>query len=347
MKWLMPFALVGLVLVVYKLLFKPYGVYAGMYTTSFAHFFDREAVLELIRLLSFGLWRLLKDVRSFGGPASVVLGLVAAALALVLLLRFRPPTVEANRAHAASPHTMPVLVGIAILVPVLFIFFYAGRHPKMGTDSAHATLLQPGYAMLLGATAHWVSSLAHSLGRAFFLAPALVLALATGIGVYFSNLNLDLFRVASLRQQEFWSAFQKRFPALPERADFVIDAAPQRYGPTLETFFHFEDIHASYELELGVNRAYQPGQMTGKRIYRVYPIEELMADYRSKGPAMFRNELTRWTHFGNDTLDFGNMTYVYYRGGELFINQEILKVHPTAVYREQADKPLPAWAAAP
>ena len=342
-KWLMPFALVGAALVAYKLIFRPYGIYAGMYSTAFSHFFDRESISELIRLFAFGLWRLLKNVRSYAHTVTTALGVLAGGVALYFLLKLRSSG-DDRQPSSMRPHVVAVVFGIAMLVPVLFIFFYAGRHPKLGTDSAHATLMQPGYALILGATAHWVALRARALGQPGFVVVAVGLAALTGMGVYFSNLNLDLFRFASFRQEQFLSAFMKRFPVPPERADFVIDASPPRYSPNLETFFQFEDIHASYELELGLNRLYAPGALTGTRRYRVYPLEELMHDYRSKGAKMFGNKLVRWTHYGNDTLDFAEMTYVYWRGGEVLVNQEILKASPGAIYRELANKPPPAWA---
>jgi hypothetical protein len=343
-KWLAPFAAIGLALVAYKLLFKPYGIYEGMYSTRLSHFADREAISEMNRLLAFGLWRVLKNLGSYAQTTSIVLGMLAAGLAFLFILTLRPgPNVRRVR----SSFALPLLLAATIIAPVLFIFFYAGRMPKLGTDSIHGVLIQPGYALLLGAIAYWFALGFYSLGRYGFLIPAFGLSLITGLGIYFSNLNLDLYNVATTRQQDFWSAFKKRFPTLPEHADFVIDVVPTRYSPRLESYFYFEDLYAYYDFEHILNRVYGSGRLTGSRRYRVYPMQDLKASYARKGPALFANKLVRWTHYGNDTLEFGSMTYVYYRGGEIFINREILKENPTVLYRDVANKPLPGWATAP
>src|SRR5581483_9797714 len=345
-KWLALFALLGIGLVVYKLTFKPYGIYAGMYATGLSRLLDREALAGTERLFSLGLWRLLRHEQSFGHPESAVLGVLAGALTFCILLAFRrSPAAKGAVPAPRSSRLFLFLLGVVMLLPVLFLFHYAGRPPRLGTDSNHATIMQPGYALLLGAGVHWIALRAASAARVAFLALALALGWFAGSGVYYSNLNLDFFAVASARQQEFLGAFKKRFPSPPQHADFVIDAVPPRYSPRLETFFQFEDIHASYELELGLNRLYAPGALHGERRYRAYPIEEMTADYRAKGPAMFRSTFMRDSHYGKDALDFSQMTYVYWRGGRVLVNREILQENPRALYRELADKPPPSWAA--
>jgi hypothetical protein len=340
-RWLVPFALLAAALVAYKLVFKPYGIYGGMYSTGLAQLFDPVAVRETTKLFALGLWRLLRRNTSYAEPETLILGLIGAIMMLGVLLRFRPSRGEAQ--VAGSPHAFLVALGVVLVVPVLFIFQYAGRPAILGPESNHATLMQPGYALVVGSAVHWLARRAHARGRLSFMAAALGLALLTGSGVYFNNLNLDLFKVASARQDEFWRAFKKRFPMPPPSTAFMIDAVPPRVGPRLDTFFQFEDLHPYHALELSLNRLYRPG-LRGERRYRVYPIEDLTAELRSKGPAMFQDKLVRTTHFGQDTLDFAQMTYVYWRGGEVLLNGEIAKRDPAVVYREVANKPLPPGA---
>jgi hypothetical protein len=340
LKWLAPFALLAAALVAYKLALKPYGVYAGMYATGLSHFLDLDAILQVIRLFALGLWRVLRRAASYTQPETAVIAIIVAAVALYLLFRLRADRLRGVR----SPHGFLALLGIAIIAPQLFIFFYAGRVPKLGTDSTHAALMQPGYAMLLGALAHWTAVRVLSR-RASFVAAAAALAALAGTGVYFSNLNLDLFKAASLRQEDFWHAFKRRFPALPENADFVIDAVPPPYGQRVETFFYFEDLRTYYELELALNRLYAPQAPTGERRHRAYPAADLSARVRAEGPALLSGKLVRRTHFGSDTLDASQMTYVYWRGGELLVNREIVEADSSVLYRTAASKAPPAWAA--
>jgi hypothetical protein len=259
-------------------------------------------------------------------------------------LKARPAAGAGSRILVRS-HWLAVALGTAILVPGLFLFFYAARPPRLGSDSTHATLIQPGYALIIGAIVHHLVLRARAAGGRYLAAATLGCALIAGAGIFFTNLNLDLFKVASTRQEEFWRAFKKRFPVLPQQTDFVVDAAPPKYHRRLETFFHFEDLHASYELEHSLNRLYAPGRLTGKRIHRVYALEEMMHDYRTKGPSLFARKLERWSHFGTDTLDFAAMTYVYWRGGEVYVNHEILSQDAAALYGDLANKPLPPWSA--
>jgi len=343
-KWLTPFALVGVALVAYKLLFKPYGIYAGMYSTGFSHFFDRDAVNEAYRLFALGLWRLLRRQSDYAQTASIVLGVVAFVVVLLFLVRFRTPP-SGKPTIMRSPHLFLVVFGAAIIVPTMFIFFFGGRPPRLGTDSNHSTIMQPGYALMVGATLHWLATRLYSRRRAYYLPLAGLLAALAGTGTYFTNLNHDMFKVASTRQQEFWSEFKQRFPTPPKETTFIVDAVPPRYSPRLESFFQFEDIHASYELELVFNRLYEPGRLRGTRRYHAYGIEQIQAEYREKGPRMFRETIGRTGHYGIDTLDFSKAVYVYWRGGKVLVNEEILKENPKAIYSEMANKRVPEWAA--
>jgi hypothetical protein len=346
-KWLIPFALVAGALVFYKLAFKPYGIYAGSYSTGWSHFFDRETVNGTIRLFLIGVWRLLRPQAGYAQTATLVMAVIAGALAFYALQRRRPqgaPSGVSGPIFQRWPHLSMIALGLLLVAPALFIFLYAGRPPRLGPDANHGTIMQPGYAMVVGAAVHWAFVRLSSTRRPLFVPAAGVLALLVGTGVYFNNLNLDLFNVASAKQQQFWQAFKERFPTPPQGTTFFIDALAPVYNRRMHSFYQFEDLHSSYALELGLNRLYEPGRLKGERRYKVYPFEEMRDDYRHKGPALFRAKLTRTGHYATETLDFTEMTFVYWRGGKALVNHEIVKVNRAAVYGEPADKPLPSWA---
>jgi hypothetical protein len=345
--WWGPFLLLCVPLVAYKLLFKPYGVYTGIYATGFSHFFDRGVLEEAYKPFVGWLWVIiLRMLRSNAHWTTVLLGVFAGILVLAATLRVTQEIRTTAPARSTKfSLSMLVLFGFFILLPVVFIFFFAGRPPKLGTESTHATLMQPGYAALVGSIAYGAYRLALAFGRiGGFLASA-VLATFAGLGVYFTNLNLDLFREASNQQQQFWQAFKQRFPTLPPRADFVIDAIPIPYNPWIGSYYELEDLQSSYELEFALNVLYPPPDGSRVRRYRVYPFVELRADVRSSGAALFAKgrKINRATHYGPDSLFPDEMTVVHYRDGRVLVNREILQHHPEIVYRPWADKDLPDW----
>lgn len=343
-RWWGPFAALALPLVIYKFFFKPYGIYESTYQRGFSYFFDRAVLEEAYRLLALGLWRIIRILHAHAHVATWALAIVVGFLAFLLLMRMRR-----TQANAASPNSswLLLLFAVSILLPQLFIFLFAGRPPKLGTESTHAALMQPGYAVLVGGIAYLAYRWAVKHGRVLAFAASAALALFAGLGVYFNNLNLDLFIEASRRQSLFWQAFKERFPTLPPRADFVIDAVPSRYHRKFESFYELEDLHSSYELEFAINRLYSAGGSTGTRNYRVYPRDELMRDYRDSGAGLFSEErrIDRTTHYGFESLNAGNMTVVHYRDGRILVNREILQDYPNVVYRRWANKDVPDWVA--
>lgn len=339
--WL-PFVLLSLPLVAYKLFVKPFGMYAGMYATGLSHFFNRDELRETYLVFALGEWRLLRHLSSYAAPVSIALAVVAALAATA----FIPARHGESRSSTAGARLYGWLglMALTLLVPELFIFFLGGRPPKRGFDSTHAALMQPAYAMVLGGAAHALLRGATRLSRAWFYVAAALLALGCGVGTFFNNLNLDLYAQASARQEAFWKAFRARFPTLPERADFLIDALPIPYNSQIASFHDWEDLRATYDLEFEMNRLYVGGRTISARRYRVYLPEEFAHDMREGGPTEMRRGITRDTHFGVETLYPTDMTIIVYRRGELFVNREIVEREPQTPYRWLADRPPPPWA---
>ena len=333
-----PFLILGLPLVALKLFFRPYGIYSTTYPTGFGLFFDGETLPRLLDMFLFAGWNMLRRFTQYGQLASLVLAFLAAAVLVAYLMQ---TSRDAGARRGASTPFF-VLLGLAIVLPQIVIFFYAHRPPSLGTESTHAALMQPGHALVLGSLVYSVVAWTHSRGLIHRVAIYL-LALFIGIGTFYNNLNLDLFASSSLAEQRFWHAFRTRFPSLPAQADFVIDAEPAPYRRQ-HRYFNLEDIYGNYELEFGINREYRSRDAGNPRRYRVYPFDELMTEYRIHGEALFaKPNIGRHTHYGVESLDPGELTVVHYRDGRILVNREILQRYPKVVYRAWADKDLPGW----
>lgn len=338
-RWLLPFALLFAPLVLYKLVAKPYGMYAGMYETGIANLFDWRALAGTARLFLLGEWWFLRRVVSYAEAASVLAGLAAGLLILAALLR--DPRVADATAGNASARRIAVFA-LIVLVPQLALFLYAGRSPRLGFDSTHAVFAQLGYAALVGLAAHRL--LRWATARHCYRAAALALAGVSAAGIFFNNLRLDMFAAASREQDHFWKVFQQRFPELPPRADWLIDARPRPYRRKFDAYFEWEDLHATYDLEFALNRLYAPPHAPPARNHRVYTPEEARHDPAQLSPSRLSSGLRRLSHYGEDRLDSAGMTVVYYRDGRLLVNEEIVKQAPDVPYRHLASKPVPAFA---
>jgi hypothetical protein len=215
--------------------------------------------------------------------------------------------------------------------------------------STHATLMQPGLAILLALAAYLVVTRAQWLGRVFLLPVSLVFGGAIAVGVYFNNLNLDMFAQSTRQEEAFWAGFKQRFPVLPERADFLLDTSIKAYSERLPNYFEWEDLNSYYDLELRLVRMYDPPRPGSRhtRRYRIIQVEELMHRLRAEGPKVLDEKVERNSHYGPELIDPRELTVVLYHGGPVLVNREILVDHPQIAYGPWANKPLPPWALPP
>ncbi|MBI3545042.1 MAG: hypothetical protein HY081_00385 [Gammaproteobacteria bacterium] len=352
-----PFVLLTLPLIAYKILVKPYGFYAAMYPTGIINLIDWTAMREMAGLLIIGNWRMLLGYAAHGSWISPVLGATAGALLLfamkcALFTDQHNKTSQAtnisqrgteNVTHAAW--TLPLL-GFTILISQTIFFGYAALLPKVGGGTTHAIFMQAGYAILVGSGMFWLirkcldtSAVRPALANALF-------ATLVMVGTYFNNLNLDVYTAASARENAFWQAFIQRFPALPERADFLIDAIPLPYAHHISTFFRAEDIFNPYDFERRLNDLYFSEEKSAKnRRYRVVPGIRVVQHIRANGRQILNSTIEASTHMGLAQIHPDDLIVVHYRNGELLVNREIIERYPTIEYRAWADKPLPELAA--
>ena len=228
-----------------------------------------------------------------------------------------------------------LLVGVGILLPPILLFQATGLSITFlgAQDNTHAIMLLPGYALIMGnLLAAFLSTRTKLLTTKNL--PALLIACILGLGVYYNNLAIDIFRDSWRTQSQFWRAFLQKFPALPESADFMIDARLPTYYPDLRINFDFE-----YTLNLLYARSTDPGQF---RRYRVFTNEEFYRGYLvSKRNRVDLDPVRRGTHFGYEMLDPRKLIVVYYDPDGLRVNREILAYNPKIEYRLWADKDSP------
>lgn len=339
-QWL-PFLALCLPLIGYKLLYKPYGIYGGSYSLDLLRLLDISTNLSELRHVLLSDWLRFWKLWRLSDTASFASGLMAAALGIAMLRRLKLPEKEYHRlplASDSSPTTIDwrvfsriTLVGLVALLPPAILFQATGLGITFlgAQNNAHAILLLPGYAVILG-----------NLLAAFYTLNArkwyarLVITSILGVGVYYNNLAIDIFKDSWRVQSRFWQAFMQRFPTLPETADFMIDAHLPTYYSDLRINFDFE-----YTLNLLYARSTDPAQF---RSYRVFTNEEFYRWYLVKQrSAMDMNPIERTTHFGKETLDPKKIIVVRYDGIKLQVNNEITLNYPKIEYRLWSDKNFP------
>lgn len=336
-------------LILYKILYHPFGMYEGIYKTDFAGLLNWKMHAWLAWIALRGLWIVLLKLSAFSSIQSVVLGAVVALLAFFLLRRIgvQAPDSTAEKQKPTLSRCMKsfsfvLFFAATVLLLQHFMFAIVGRPLALGADSSHAALAQIGYAMIGGTLILcFLSRVVDSPARR--KTATAILAVFIGLGVYFNNLNLDLYAQGSVRQARFWKTFTSRFPSLPPGATLFVDA-------TDTFFFYTSDIDNTYDLELYINLLYAPNaDATGFRRYRVVSVEDEFRDLYRERPSDIAElkPLSRISHFGRDMLDPRTFIVVRYRDGELLVNDEILKKYPDVPYAAWARKHFPTLPPAP
>ncbi len=327
-----PFVLACIPLVIYKLLSKPYGIYANIYTMDPMFFMNLKMHAKIIRHFLFYDWFIYIKNIGHTGIITIITSLIVFTAASVL---YRIPTFRDYVKPAedrVNYSVKGILFGLALIIPAVMMYEFAGRVPAPGMEGRHGTILQFGYAIAFGSLLYllYVSLTARAMKRT----AALSIILFLGTGVFFNNLNLDLFDLGQQYQQDFWKKFTKRFPVLPRKADFLIDAADG--SP-----FYNADLEAYYELEFPLNMLYaRSSDPANFRRYRAYAISEgIRGEWKSPDLKNF----SRMSHSGKDTFSPDKLIIIYYRGDNILVNNEILTSYPEAPYKMWLNRPAPEF----
>lgn len=339
--WL-PFLLLCIPLIIYKLIFKPYGIYADMYKTDISFLLNLQMYKELTKMLLFGNWKVLfLKYLSHLTTWSILSGVFTVIIVIYIIRRSKVSgklnlkianQVNFNEwADSRSRVLIFVFFGIVLLIPPVIMYGLAGRVPSFGPNSRHGVILQMGYAITLGSILYAIYRKA-SKGSGL-LVVNLFIAIFFALGVFFNNINLDIYFNAWEKQKDFWQAFTKRFPTLPEKTNFFLVVGPHRPMDHL-------NIDTYYDLEFVINMLYTKSKDPKRfRNYNVIAVDELesLEGHVEKSNKVFK----RSSHWGEDVFDLKEIVVIYYSKNKLLVNHEVIEQYPDITYRILADKDFP------
>ena len=334
----LPFFLLCLSLVFYKLGVKSHGIYADIYRFNplfMLQWWDIAKALAHFAFLQW--WVLLRHLQDVS-VVSYILGIVAFGVSL-LLYRHLADNHDQVSAVTISPTPLPaesnpaqrtmrpiILFGALLFLPSILIHHAFSQPISWGMHSNHAVLAQAGYAMATG----WV------LWRVFAVSPgrrgghswaSLLVCAWIGLGVFFSNANIDMYRKSWEEQSRFWTIFMQRFPTLPEHATFFFDVQDGKL---------YSDLINYNDFEFQMNHLYDRGGPASRfRKYMAYTITELHETRGRTPESLIRApSIERLSHLGKDILNPRDFIVVHYRNGRLLVGQEVLREYPTIAYRD-------------
>ncbi len=332
-----PFWVLTLPLIGYKLLYRPYGMYEGVYPSDPLFFLHPRQILDSFHAIVAFERRELGFAFALDNTWAMVLGAVAFSALILLFIHLESGLTKTNEPWALAPKdglrpsawaghpTQELLLGATLLFPPASIFLYA-HLPFVGEQhNTHAALLQIGFSLLLGTGL----TMAHAIlvAQKKTLAVTLSLSVLFGSGVVFNNKYLDMYFHSWQEQSRFLDAFLRRFPSLAEGAVLLLDVRDEAF---------FSDLRNPIDFEFPLNLLYaESTDPKGFRRRFVSTPGELQSVGVSTDPS--RNDaeifLTRRTHWGTEVLGMAHLIVVRYRKGRLLVNGEILQEAPDVDYR--------------
>lgn len=322
-------------LMIYKIAFKPFGMYESIYKTDFATAFTIEPYWDVLRRIFFGFWWHIPKDDNQG--VDILLGAIAALIVFILCYFLH----RSKKIIIQKPEntTFLILIGFLIIIFQNFLFIMAGRGFKWGPDSTHGNFMQLGTSIIL---ASLVFLLFHSLSKKIskdFLSKLLpyifyaTISVVVGYGTYINNTNLTLFQIGSIQQESFWKKFINRFPVLPNKANFLFDIDLDKDIPS---FHQKEDLDTGYDLEAYLNSLYatnlNPYEFHKYSVLAPEEIHNLNIKFNS------RDSITRDTRYGLETIDINSLIIVRYRNGEILVDDEIILADPNVPYKNWITK---------
>lgn len=323
-----PFFILCIPLIIYKLTFKPYGIYEGTYSSSFSFILDWQLQKQFLKILLLHNWYALSRLySSFATFWTILLGSSAIVIAYLFFRRSNSSCDEDLRIIKKGENNLFLMLkenitsvaivfilGVIFLVPPILMYELAGRVPIFGVNSRHGIVLQIGYSFFLGGLLYIAFNI---LRNAYpkLRAAAILIVVFIGLGVFFNNINLDLYFDSWQKQKQFWQVFTKQFPSLPEQATFFIDAREknQPYSYNLDT---------SYDFELPLNLLYAKSDNPEEfRKHRVLAPDEwqIIEKHIDKPNVPFE----RLTHWGKDVVKANELIIIKYRDNEFLVNRQI------------------------
>lgn len=333
------FLVITLPLIYYKLMFKPYGVYAGTYQSDPFFFLNWRMHRRALVAFFFLNWAFFAKYvfHHLFSAWSVALGLVGALggylqfgrISSTLHERFSAPLLSNSFARSCRENRFVFLAGLSFYLPPVLMYEFAGRVVFTGVESRHGSLLVIGFALMWGGLFYAIFPVLQSSRFRLKVAYALM-TIFIGAGVFFHNVNHDLFLASQRDQQQFWRAFTTRFPTLPERASFVFDVS-------IPDYLYDAPFGISYGIEPYINLLYaRSTEVDGFRNYLAGPVSRLEKAGDLSSFFSLRHPGTGRPFIHNEPL-----IIIKYENGGLLVNREILEKYPDSPYRNLADRDFP------
>jgi len=342
-----PFIILSIPLILYKIIFKPYGIYEGTYKVDYFFILNFQEHIKILKILLGAQWKVfLSYIRE---TSLFTLGLSLSIIAVVFQLLNHLCTKGAGSNNNNNPrfneheyqrelHNVIIpsfITGFLLLLPQIVLLELTKREIGPGMNSSHFSLMQFGYSIILGSFLYilFIKCLRFNIRMKWlYFLGAIIIA----TGVFFNNLNIDIYMRSWEKQNQFWRLFVNKFPNLPETADFFMDVRNQDY-------YDASDLDNNYDLELNLNLLYTRSTKSEEfRRYRVYAMEEFLTHRDVKiGNNPGKIEFERYTHFGKEKLAPQNLIFIYYHNNEFLVNREIIERHPDVPYKMWANKPFP------
>jgi len=342
LRWL-PFIAACVPFAIYKLVYKPFGFYGGIYRPNLLFWLNWQENINLAAFLLLFQWVIFLGYLSKVSAWSVTLGIVCVAV-LIPLLRLlisrstRMTKIRVGRMKSPRPDDPrqmarhALYIGLILMVPSFLLFQFVGRPVTWGIYSSHGTIGQFGYAIVLGALLFWLLQKVANKGELQIIMYCSGIAVFFAAGIFFNNLNLDLYRTSHRQQNEFWKAFVQRFPNLPTQATFLFDIKN-------DSLYHPQYY---YDHEFPLNLLYMENRKPEEfRRYRVCTSYELYRLIGTKASRLKDAHMARRTLWGVDQFEPAGFIAVYYDQSGLLVNKEIIQRFPGTPYRELLDKPFP------
>ena len=338
LKYWLPFILLCIPVVLYKLLYKPYGIYAGTYSSDMLFFLKWKRHLYYLAMLLGGNWvySLVKvEHLSFW---SVISGLIALFITYFMLKKNYPDesgfkeighifTCPETKS-ATKRITMIILLGLLLLVPTVILYEFASRKLYPGFNSRHGCIMQFGHALIVGGALCVIVNKLLNIFKDKKQFIALFMAALLGLGVFFNNLNLDLYFTIWEQEKQFYGAFMERFPALPKNADFLFDIQidiPLGYSYVL--------YNAEYPINMLYTESKKPEEFRRHKVTNW----NYLNNYKKVGITKYEHLF----HWGKDIFDTRELIVIRWKPGEFLVNREIVKKYPQVDYKYIADKDIP------
>lgn len=352
-----PFALLAIPLVYFKLRYKPYGLYEGMYPGDPLFFLDLGYVWDSLRQIYVFERMELKRAVTLDSAWATVLAACAVVLVFITIMKAERsprsgellldaaarPILTSALGAAWSSSWASLVFGLVLFIPPASLFLYAHLPFAGEQHNTHAALLQLGSSFILGTGLWLLYRTGSHLQRPRLLALCLSLVLAGG--VFINNKYLDLYFHSWQEQSRFLDLFLQRFPGLPDKAAFFFDVRDSAYFSDLRNSADFEFfLNLSYATSTAPEKfhRYHAYSMEQYRPYRVYPPEEFSKDLmRRRWPPPGQAVIINPTHWGTDVFHAADFIVVRYRDNELLVNREILRRYPDIEYKLWLDKDFP------